>query len=138
MTTPLHFRFLIDHVESSARCTPAVLFSESVNFWDDLLVACERRGEKPNYWIFCTRWVREALLEVMQGGSARALDGILRVLKPGATVLEPESEAGKRRTIAHLLPLLLAETLLRIEQSAVGRSGDPFEDAPRSYHQEDY
>jgi hypothetical protein len=133
MNTPLHFRFLIDHVESAASNTPSLLFSDSQTFWDDLLQTCDRRTEKSNYWIFCTRWVRESLLEVMESGTARALQGVLHVLKPEAIIVDPESAAGKRRTIAHLLPILMIETLKRIETASAHRFGESYEDAPPSY-----
>lgn len=134
MNSPLHFRFLIDYVESAARKTPSLLYSDSRTFWDDLLETCNRREEKRNYWIFCSRWVREALTEIMNTGSARALHGILQVLKPEATVLDPTTEASKRRAIAHLLPILLRETLSRVHTASEERFGDQFEDAPPSYH----
>ena len=138
MNTPLHFRFLIDHVETVARETPSVLYSDSRTFWDDLLETCDQRNEKKNYWLFCTRWIREALLDVMRGGSASALCGVLKVLKPDADVLEPETLAGKRRTIAHLLPILMIETLSRVETATENRYGESYEDAPPSYHPGDH
>ena len=138
MNTPEHFRFLIDHVETAARETPAVLFGDCETFWDDLLETCDQRDEKRNYWIFCTRWIREALLNVMQSGSARALNSVLHVLKPNTTVLLPETQAGKRRTISHLLPILLIETLNRVETATEHRYGENYEDAPPSYHQGDH
>jgi hypothetical protein len=134
MNTPLHFRFLIDHVETAAREVPSLLYSESLTFWDDLLETCDHRDDNRSYWIFCTRWIRESLLEVMQSGTARALRGVLGVLKPGVEVIDAESAAGKRRTIAHLLPILMIETLSRVEIATEHRFGERYEDAPPSYH----
>ena len=69
----------------------------------------------------------------MQSGSARALHSVLGVLKPEAEVIDAESAAGKRRTIAHLLPILMIETLNRVETATEHRFGERYEDAPPSY-----
>lgn len=138
MNTPLHFRFLIDHVETVARETPSVLYSDSRTFWDDILETCDQRDEKKSYWLFCTRWVRESLLKVMRGDSAKALVDVLKILKPETEVLEPETLAGKRRTIAHLLPILMIETLMLAETATVHRYGENHEDAPPSCHPRDH
>ena len=65
MNSPAHFRFLLDSVQSQARSTPSVLHEENEHFWEDIVDSFESRHEKPNYWIFCTRWLREDLLRVI-------------------------------------------------------------------------
>ena len=131
MNTPAHFRFLLDSVEFTARRTESVLFDESANFWEDIVDCWDRRHEKHNYWIFCTRWLREELLKVMHRGSPRALLAILSVLRPD-DVPPPSGEgapspAMKRRIVALLLPILLTELVVRVRNAAVERLG-PYTD----------
>ena len=131
MNTPAHFRFLLDSVEFTARRTESVLFDDSHHFWDDIIDAWDRRDEKHNYWIFCTRWLREELLKVMHRGSPRALLGILSILRPDE--VPPPSNAGepsptmKRRIVALLLPILMTELVVRVRNAAAERLG-PYAD----------
>lgn len=139
MTSPTHFRFLNDHVEETARRTPAILSSESRHFWDDILEACDRKEEKYGYWLFATRWVREALIEVMHKGSVRALRGILRALRPNLGAQgTPIARMKKRVLVAHLLPILMNESVVKIEAASRARFGAAFQDGPPSFHPEDH
>ena len=118
MNIPAHFKFLLDSVEVTARRTDAVLHHDSHHLWDDIIDSFEDREEKPNYWIFCTRWMREEMLKVMHRGSPRALLGILSVLRP-KDIPAPNHEgepsaAMKRRVAAMLLPVLMTELVLSL------------------------
>lgn len=138
MTPPNHFRFLNDHVVAKARRTPAVISNESRHFWDDIVEACDSRDERYGYWLFATRWVREALIDIMEKGSIRALQGILLALQPDlGRAPRPLERMEKRVLIAHLLPILMKESVTRIEAAAERRFGPAFEDAPPSLHPED-
>ena len=141
MNIPAHFKFLLDSVEVTARRTEAVLHHDSSHIWDDILDCFEDRHERPNYWIFCTRWMREEMLKVMHRGSPRALLGILSVLRPNdipAPSHEGEpSAAMKRRVAAMLLPVLMAELVVRVRNAAVERLG-PYSTEPEVYHPEDH
>ena len=141
MNTPAHFRFLLDSVEFTARRTDAILHDESLNFWDDIVDSFETRHEKSNYWIFCTRWLREELLKVMHRGSPRALLGILAVLRPDKVPTpnhsgEP-SATMKRRIVAMLLPVLMTELVIRVRTAAAARLG-PYSPDVEMYHPEDH
>lgn len=141
MNTPAHFRFLLDSVEFTARRTGSVLHDDSQHFWDDIIESFDRRDEKSNYWIFCTRWLREELLKVMHRGSPRALLGILSVLRP-ADVPNPDhkgqpSAAMKRRIVAMLLPIMMSELVIRVRTAAVARLG-PYSPSAEIYHPEDH
>jgi len=127
MTTPAHFRFLLDSVEYHARRTDAILFDESRSWWEDIVEAWDRREEKRSYWLFCSRWLREDLLRTMRRGSARALLGILAILRP-ELVPEPgcrhqPSPMLRRRIEAHLLPIMLREVLARVRAASADRLG---------------
>ena len=141
MNIPAHFKFLLDSVEVTARRTDAVLHHDSHHLWDDIIDSFEDREEKPNYWIFCTRWMREEMLKVMHRGSPRALLGILSVLRPkdiSAPNHEGEpSAAMNRRVAAMLLPVLMAELVVRVRNAAIERLG-PYSTAPEIYHPEDH
>ena len=134
MNAPAHFRFLLDYVEDVARRTPAVLFTDSLHFWGDILMSCSCRDEKHNYWIFCTRWIRETVLEVMDRGTPRALRGILNALHPTIISDGELAELSKRMTMAHLLPILMVETLAKVDVAASMRFGPSCEDTPTTYH----
>ena len=134
MNSSAQFRFLLDYVEDVARRTPSVLYGESKHFWDDILEACSERDEKYNYWIFCTRWIRETLMEVMDRGTPRALQSIMNALGPSRVTNEDLAAMSKRQTMAQLLPILMVETLTKVNAAAALRSGPKFEDAPPSYH----
>lgn len=141
MNTPAHFRFLLDSVEFTARRTEPILSEDSRHLWDDVVDAWERRDEKPNYWIFCTRWLREELLKVMHRGSPRALQGILSILQPGK-VAPPNpaynpSAAIKRRIVATLLPILMTELVVRVRNTAQERLG-PYRADSEVCHPEDH
>lgn len=141
MNTPAHFRFLLDSVEFTARRTKPVLHDESQHFWDDIIDAYDSRHEKSNYWIFCTRWLREELLKVMHRGSPRALLGILSVLRPkdipSPTHTGEPSAAMKRRVVAMLLPILMTELAVRVHTAAQERLG-PYSADISVYHPEDH
>ncbi|MFP6898383.1 MAG: hypothetical protein VCA38_17410 [Roseibacillus sp.] len=141
MNTPAHFRFLLDSVEFTARRTDAVLHDESQHFWDDIIDSFERRDEKPNYWIFSTRWLREEVIKVMHRGSPRALLGILSVLRPSAVPAPNHSgqpsAAMKRHIVAMLLPILMAELAVRVRNAAQERLG-PYRADAVIYHPEDH
>ena len=141
MNIPAHFKFLLDSVEVTARRTDAVLHHDSHHLWDDIIDSFEDREEKPNYWIFCTRWMREEMLKVMHRGSPRALLGILSVLRP-KDIPAPNHEgepsaAMKRRVAAMLLPVLMTELVVRVRNAAMERLG-PYSTAPEIYHPEDH
>ncbi|MCH2064555.1 MAG: hypothetical protein MK194_12590 [Roseibacillus sp.] len=141
MNIPAHFKFLLDSVEVTARRTDAVLHHDSHHLWDDIIDSFEDREEKPNYWIFCTRWMREEMLKVMHRGSPRALLGILSVLRP-KDIPAPNHEgepsaAMKRRVAAMLLPVLMTELVVRVRNAAIERLG-PYSTAPEIYHPEDH
>ena len=141
MNIPAHFKFLLDSVEVTARRTDAVLHHDSHNLWDDIIDSFEDRDEKPNYWIFCTRWMREEMLKVMHRGSPRALLGILSVLRP-KDIPAPNHEgdpsaAMKRRVAAMLLPVLMTELVVRVRNAAMERLG-PYSIEPEIYHPEDH
>jgi hypothetical protein len=141
MNTPAHFRFLLDSVEFTARRTDSVLYDDSQHFWDDIIDSWDRHEEKPAYWIFCTRWLREEVLKVMHRGSPRALLGILSVLRP-QDVPPPNgthtpSPAMKRRIIAMLLPILMTELVVRVRNAAAERLG-PYSAESEVYHPEDH
>lgn len=141
MNTPAHFRFLLDSVEFTARRTEAILHEESEHFWEDIVDAYERREEKKNYWLFCTRWLREELLKVMHRGSPRALLGILSILRPHDVPApqhtgEPSPEM-KRRIISMLLPILLTELVVRVNNAAQERLG-PYSANADAYHPKDH
>jgi hypothetical protein len=139
MNSPQHFRFLNEHVEEAARRTPAVLYSESRHFWDDILEACDRQEERHAYWLFASRWVREALIDVMNLGSVRALRSILQTLRPELDADGPQiSNMKKRVLVAHLLPILMQDSIAKIHVAAGLRYGGVFQDAPPSFHPEDY
>jgi hypothetical protein len=141
MNTPAHFRFLLDSVEFTARRTDAVLYDESHHFWDDIIDTWERRDEKANYWLFCTRWLREEVLKVMQRGSPRALLGILSVLRPHdvppPSASHQPSAAMKRRIVSMLLPILMAELVVRVRNAAADRLG-PYSAKAAVFHPEDH
>ncbi len=141
MNTPAHFRFLLDSVEFTARRTDAVLHDDSRHFWDDIVDSWERREEKPNYWIFCTRWLREELLKVMHRGSPRALLGILSILRPkdvpAPSASTRPSAAMKRRIVSLLLPILMTELAVRVRGAAQERLG-PYSADAEIYHPEDH
>ncbi|MEC9055727.1 MAG: hypothetical protein VX633_10505 [Verrucomicrobiota bacterium] len=125
----------------TARRTDAVLHHDSHHLWDDIIDSFEDREEKSNYWIFCTRWMREEMLKVMHRGSPRALLGILSVLRP-KDIPAPNHEgepsaAMKRRVAAMLLPVLMAELVVRVRNAAMERLG-PYSTAPEIYHPEDH
>ena len=141
MNIPAHFKFLLDSVEFTARRTDPVLHHDSRHLWDDIVDSFEDRHEKSNYWIFCTRWMREETLKVMHRGSSRALLGILSILRPKDVPTpnhsgEP-SAAMKRRVVAMLLPVLMAELVVRIHNEAVERLG-PYSTEAEIYHPEDH
>lgn len=141
MNTPAHFRFLLDSVEFTARRTDAIVSEDSQHFWDDIVDSFERREEKPNYWIFCTRWLREEILKVMHRGSPRALLGILSVLRPHDVPApnghsKPSAEM-KRRVISMLLPILMTELMVRVRNAAEDRLG-PYSQDAEVYHPEDH
>lgn len=141
MNIPAHFKFLLDSVEFPARRTDPVLHHDSRHLWDDIVDSFEDRHEKSNYWIFCTRWMREETLKVMHRGSPRALLGILSILRPKDVPTpnhsgEP-SAAMKRRVVAMLLPVLMAELVVRIHNEAVERLG-PYSTEAEIYHPEDH
>ncbi|HJM65523.1 MAG: hypothetical protein CMN05_07985 [Roseibacillus sp.] len=141
MNIPAHFKFLLDSVEFTARRTDPVLHHDSRHLWDDIVDSFEDRHEKSNYWIFCTRWMREETLKVMHRGSPRALLGILSILRPKDVPTpnhsgEP-SAAMKRRVVAMLLPVLMAELVVRIHNEAVERLG-PYSTEAEIYHPEDH
>ncbi len=141
MNSPAHFRFLLDSVHLTARRTGAVLHEDSRHFWDDVVDSFESRHEKPNYWIFCTRWMREELLKVMRRGSPRALQALLSVLRPDD--VPAPSHSGEpsgtmhRRLVAMLLPILMTELVVRVRNDAVERLG-PYSPEPTIYHSEDH
>ncbi|NNC90396.1 MAG: hypothetical protein HKN82_18225 [Akkermansiaceae bacterium] len=141
MTSPLQFKFLLDHVEAAARRTGSILYHDSEDFWDDIVETYDRREEKANYWMFCTRWMRENLVDTMNLGSPRALVGILATLRPneanhptGGDTPGPET---KRRTIARLLPIMMREMTARVSNASESRHGPDYDDVP-SYHSEDH
>ena len=141
MNSPAHFRFLLDSVQSQARSTPSVLHEENEHFWEDIVDSFESRHEKPNYWIFCTRWLREDLLRVMHSGSPRALQALLSVLRPDDVPApshsgEP-SDQMNRRLIAMLLPLLMTELAVRVRNEATDRLG-PYSPESTIYQSEDH
>ena len=141
MNIPAHFKFLLDSVEFTARRTDPVLHHDSRHLWDDIVDSFEDRHEKSNYWIFCTRWMREETHKVMHRGSPRALLGILSILRPKDVPTpnhsgEP-SAAMKRRVVAMLLPVLMAELVVRIHNEAVERLG-PYSTEAEIYHPEDH
>lgn len=134
-----NFRFLNEHVEEAARRTPAILSSESLNLWDDILEAYDHRDENRGYWLFATRWIRESLVEVMNRGSEGALRNILHTLRPDLGVLgSPVETMAKRTLVAHLLPLLMAESVAMVEAASMLRFGPSYQDAPPTYHPEDH
>ncbi len=141
MNIPAHFKFLLDSVEVTARRTDPVLHHDSRHLWDDIVDSFEDRHEKSNYWIFCTRWMREEVLKVMHRGSPRALMGILSVLRPkdvSAPDHSGEPSAGvKRRLVAMLLPILMAELVVRVRNAAIERLG-PYRTEAEIYHPEDH
>lgn len=140
MNTPAHFRFLLDSVEFTARRTKAILHEDSRHFWDDIIEAYDRRDEKPNYWLFASRWLREELLKVMHRGSPRALLGILSVLRPGDMAGPDHSGSPtnleKSRIVALLLPVLMAELGTRVRNASKERLG-PYSPDEEVYHPED-
>jgi hypothetical protein len=141
MNIPAHFKFLLDSVEFTACRTDPVLHHDNRHLWEDIVDSFEDRHEKPNYWIFCTRWMREEILKVMHRGSPRALLGILSVLRPKDVPApnhsgEP-SAAMKRRVAAMLLPVLMAELVVRVRNTAVERLG-PYSTQSEIYHPEDH
>lgn len=141
MNTPAHFRFLLDSLEFTARRTDAVLHDESQHFWDDIIDSFDHRDQKPNYWLFCTRWIREELLKVMHRGSPRALLGMLAVLRP-LDVPAPSHEgepsaAMKGRIVAMLLPTLMTELVVRVRNAAQERLG-PYSPDLEIFHPEDH
>ena len=141
MNIPGHFKFLLDSVENAALQTEAILHSESESLWDDIVESFEERHHKSNYWLFCTRWLREQLLTVMAGGSPRALLAILSVLCPEQVPApnhagEP-SKAMERRIASVLLPILMLEIVVRVRNSAAERLG-PYSPAVEAYHPEDH
>ena len=138
MNSPNHFRFLNDHVEETARRTPAILSNESRHFWDDILEASDQREDKRGYWIFATRWVRETLVGVMHRGSVRALRSILKTLNPDLETGTPVDSMNKRVVVSHLLPILMRESVAKIEAAAALRYGPAFQDAPPTFHPEDH
>ena len=139
MKSATHFRFLLDYVEDVARRTPSVLFNDSRHFWDDILESCYGRSENRTYWIFCTRWIRESLLEVMGRGTPRALRSIFNAIEPDHLVTGGDrGEMSKSRTIAHLLPILMTETLTKVDASATLRFGPATEGTPSSFHPKDH
>ena len=139
MTSPTHFRFLNDHVEETARRTPAILSSDSRHFWDDILEACDRKEENHGYWLFATRWVRESLLDVMHKGSVRALRSILRALRPHlGSQGTPIDKMKKRALVSHLLPILMKESVVKIETVSREKFGASYEDVPPNFHPEDH
>ncbi len=137
--TLAHARTILANGFDTARRTPAVLFSESRHFWDDILEACDQRDGNYSYWLFASRWVREALIEVMHKGSVRALRSILRALRPhlGANGT-PIDKMKKRVLVAHLLPILMKESMAKIEAASRLRFGPAYQDAPPSFHPEDH
>lgn len=141
MNTPAHFRFLLDSVEFTARRTDSVLYDDSQHFWDDIIESWDRRDEKPNYWLFCTRWLREEVLKVMHRGSPRALLGILSVLRPND--VPAPSGAGtpsavmKRRIVSMLLPILMTELVVRVRNASAERLG-PYATDSEVFHPEDF
>ncbi len=140
MNTPAHFRFILESVEFTARRTEPILYGESAHFWDDIVDTWDRREEKPNYWLFCTRWLREELLKVMHRGSPRALLAILSILRPDL-MAEPNavhkpSAALKRRIVAMLLPTMMEELIARVRKASAERLG-PFSDENAACHPED-
>ena len=139
MNIPGHFKFLLDSVENAALQTEAILHSESENLWDDIVESFEERHHKSNYWLFCTRRLREQLLTVMAGGSPRALLAILSVLCPEQVPApnhagEP-SKAMERRIASVLLPILMLEIVVRVRNSAAERLG-PYSPAVEAYPSE--
>ncbi len=141
MNSPAHFKFLLDSVNAKALRTNSVLHEENEHIWEDIIDSFESRHEKPNYWIFCTRWIREELLKAMRQGSPRALQALVCVLRP-EDVPAP-SHSGEpsgsmhRRIVAMLLPILMAELVVRVRNAAVERLG-PFSPEPSIYHSEDH
>lgn len=134
-----NFRFLNEHVEEAARRSPAILSSESRHLWDDILEACDQREENRGFWLFASRWVRESLVEVMNRGSEGALRNILHTLRPDLDVVGPPIETlSKSALVAHLLPLLMAESIAMIETASMLRFGPSYEDAPPTFHPEDH
>jgi hypothetical protein len=141
MTTPKHYRFLLDFVEEKATSTPAIMFGDTESFWDDLLEAYDRRKEKHSFWLFGTRWMREHLIEVMNQGTPRALAAILAALNPhqlyNASWQEvKEDDQTKRRIIAFLLPILMSEMVHRVGRRSKIHYGEGFVD-DTSMHPED-
>ena len=141
MTSPLQFKVLLDHVEAAARRIDAILYPDSSSLWDDIVQTFERREEKSNYWIFCTRWMRETLVNTMNLGSPRALVAILATLRPNEATLPTGADmpgaVTKRRTIAHLVPILMREMTARVSNASATRNGPDFEDVP-TFHPEDH
>ena len=141
MNIPAHFKFLLDSVEVTARQTDAVLHHDNLHMWDDIMDSFEERHERPNYWIFCTRWMREELLKVMHRGSPRALLAILSVLRPKDAPAPNHkgtpSTAMRRRVVAMLLPVMMAELAVRARNATTERLG-PYSAEPEVYHPEDH
>ena len=139
MNTPKHYRFLLDYVEDKARTTPSIMFSDTENFWDDLLEAWDNRENKYSFWLFGTRWMREHLIEVMNQGTPRALAAILIALNPKQlenSSLE-DNDLEKRRIIAFLLPHLMSEMVHRVGRRSKIRYGEEYADDP-SMQEEDH
>lgn len=141
MTSPLQFKFLLDHVETAARRVDPVLYHDSETFWDDILESWDRREEKGHYWTFCARWMRDRMVGTMQLGSPRALMGILAALRPNAfdppTGYDQPGEGTKRRTIARLLPIMMREMAVRVNNACIQRHGPAYEEV-ESMHPEDH
>ena len=142
MNAPRHYRFLIDYVEEQAKNTYSILFRDTETFWDDLLEAWDRKDERPSYWLFGTRWMRERLIDITSQGSPRALVAILLALQPQALYSASWSrdqveESDKRRLVATLLPILMREVVQRVRNRSELRFGDSFVDDV-NLHPEDH
>ena len=141
MTSPLQFKFLLDHVEAAARRTDSILYHDSASFWDDIVGTYDRREEKSAYWVFCTRWMRETLVNTMNLGSPRALQAILATLRPNEadhpTGADNPGARAKRRIVARLLPILMREMMARVSNASEERHGPEYDDVP-TFHPEDH
>lgn len=122
MNSPSRFRLILDAVEARARGTDALLYKNSRDFWEDIAKAWKHREENKNFWMFCVRWMRGELVRSMERSSARELFDILAALKPedllSSGLAYGSCEELKRRIVAHLLPIMVLEVVIRIRNAA--------------------
>lgn len=125
MGPSIRFRDILDFVEVRAQQTGALLFNHNRTFRDDIMEAWDHREQNKSYWMFCVRWMRGKVLEAMEQQTPSDLLELLSILRPGqvaaSNVCKVAAPTLKQRIMAHLLPIMLLETVVRVHNASEAR-----------------